>query len=114
MVYNKYVACITSYCDAQIDPNELVRMSIVVTDISKTNSPIKFSRDWWIRDMYLNDMYDEVDALIGDLTIKYKYLTKIHVDGLVPLVKVKGEYMANYITRENLIQCTKEYPDQFK
>lgn len=108
----RYVACITSYTDGNSE--EPIRMSIVVSDISKPKTPILFSRDWWTKDMYLDDMLDEIDATIGDLNLKYRDLTRIHIRGLAPLHKTATGYSSNYLTKNNMQQLMKDDPEQFE
>jgi len=108
----KYVACITNYTDGQSD--DPVRITLIVSDISRGDSPIIFTREWLDIDYELNDMYDELDLVIGDLSTKYPNLTKIHVRGLCPLQRnIDGLYYSRYVTKENFKQMLKDNPEQF-
>lgn len=109
----RYVACITSY-SSDNNSDIPIRMSIVISDMYGKYDPLVYSRDWWIDNYSLDDMLNEVDDVLGDLDAKYPELTKIHVNGLAPLKQLNGNYLSNYVTRENLQQLMEESPELFE
>lgn len=64
--------------------------------------------------MYMDDILDEVDATIGDLTKKYLDVMKIHVRGLAPLQKTSHGFLSCYVTKHNLAQLMNDAPEQFE
>ena len=108
----KYVACITSYTDGTSDGP--IRMSVVVTDVSKNESPILFSSEWWARDFVLDEMVEDLDNAMGYLHSQYTNLCVVHVRGLAPLKRDAHGYFSNIIMKKDLGKLIRDYPEQFE
>lgn len=78
------VCAVAHYHDG--DPNVIVRTSMVVTDMSvRRGFKILNSREWWAKDIDLDDVLEEVDYLIG--VFRGPNTLVLHVEGVVPLSK---------------------------
>lgn len=92
----------TSYYDPSGDGGVVVRMSVVVADVTDNSRKILASLDYWSKDYDLVDMEAEVDAYLGD--IQGDDLAVMHVNQPMPLQKMgPGKYGSHVLFREDFL-----------
>ena len=110
--FPKRVAVIATYC-TEAEPQAVARMTLVMTDTTVTKGyKIVASREWWVKDMDMDDIHDELDFLIGSIDVPGTVV--FHVDGMQPLQQDRhGHYLSNLVTRADLIRLMGEQPEKF-
>ena len=94
------------------DPDVIVRTSMVVTDMSvRKGFKILNSREWWSKDIDLDDVLEEVDFLVG--VFRGPRTLVLHVEGVVPLPKTVHGYNSSLVTHNDLLVLMREHPDKF-
>ena len=114
MVFPAKVCCITNFHDGV--PGEIVRVTMVTTDMRASvhhRDKILFHREWWVRDVDLDTIHEEVDFLVGLLRRETPSAFIMHVEGTAQLTAAPGGYLSSYVKRQELLSLMATAPEKF-
>jgi hypothetical protein len=112
MVFPLKVCCITQFHDKE--PGVPVRLTLITTDMVHKDK-ILFYKEWWLKDISEDEMFDEVDYFIGLLRKECPSAYIMHVEGTAQLTwsPEKKGYLTSYVTKADMLKLIKENPEKF-